>query len=95
MIASGGTPYDPAAGGSDGTNCASPMTDLLGSPEAPIVLAERAELDPELALSITAAVAFGHRRLGGEQGIDVMRLSQDKFSKLDEETKAKLRGDEL
>lgn len=32
---------------------------------------------------------------GGEQGIDVMRLSQDKFSKLDEETKAKLRGDEL
>jgi len=25
----------------------------------------------------------------------VMRLSQDKFSKLDEETKAKLRGDEL
>ena len=64
LIASGGTPYDPAAGGSDGTNCASPMTDLLGSPEAPIVLAERAELDPELALSITAAVAFGHRRLG-------------------------------
>lgn len=32
---------------------------------------------------------------GGEQGIDVMRMSQDKFSKLDEETKAKLRGDEL
>ena len=32
---------------------------------------------------------------GGEQGIDVMLLSQDKFSKLDEETKAKLRGDEL
>ena len=32
---------------------------------------------------------------GGEQGIDVMRLSQDKFAKLDEETKAKLRGDEL
>lgn len=32
---------------------------------------------------------------GGEQGIDVMRLSQEKFSKLDEETKAKLRGDEL
>ena len=32
---------------------------------------------------------------GGEQDIDVMRMSQDKFSKLDEETKAKLRGDEL
>ena len=32
---------------------------------------------------------------GGEQGIDVMRLSQEKFAKLDEETKAKLRGDEL
>ena len=32
---------------------------------------------------------------GGEQGIDVMRMSQDKFSKLDEETKARLRGDEL
>lgn len=32
---------------------------------------------------------------GGELGIDVMRLSQDKFAKLDEETKAKLRGDEL
>lgn len=32
---------------------------------------------------------------GGEQSIDVMRMSQDKFSKLDEETKAKLRGDEL
>lgn len=32
---------------------------------------------------------------GGEQGIDVMRLSQAKFSELDEETKAKLRGDEL
>lgn len=32
---------------------------------------------------------------GGEHGIDVMRLSQDKFAKLDEETKARLRGDEL
>ena len=32
---------------------------------------------------------------GGEHGIDVMRLSQDKFAKLDEETKAKLRGDEI
>lgn len=32
---------------------------------------------------------------GGELGIDVMRLSQDKFAKLDEETKARLRGDEL
>ena len=29
----------------------------------------------------------------GEQGIDIMRLSQDKFSKLDEETKSRLRGD--
>lgn len=32
---------------------------------------------------------------GGELGIDVMRLSQEKFAKLDEETKARLRGDEL
>lgn len=32
---------------------------------------------------------------GGEGGIDVMRLSQDKFAKLDEEALAKLRGDEL
>ena len=32
---------------------------------------------------------------GGDGSIDVMRLSQDKFAKLDEETKAKLRGDEL
>lgn len=32
---------------------------------------------------------------GGDGTIDVMRLSQDKFAKLDEETKAKLRGDEL
>ena len=31
----------------------------------------------------------------GELGIDVMRMSQEKFAKLDEETKAKLRGDEL
>ena len=32
---------------------------------------------------------------GGELGIDVMRMSQEKFAKLDEETKTKLRGDEL
>ena len=33
---------------------------------------------------------------GGKDGdVDVLRLSQDKFAKLDEETKAKLRGDEL
>lgn len=32
---------------------------------------------------------------GGEQGIDIMRLSQDKFAKLDEEALAKLRGDEM
>lgn len=31
----------------------------------------------------------------GELGIDVMRMSQDKFAKLDEETVAKLRGDEI
>ena len=31
----------------------------------------------------------------GESGVDVMRMSQDKFAKLDEETKARLRGDEL
>jgi hypothetical protein len=32
---------------------------------------------------------------GAAVGIDVMRLSQEKFAKLDEETKAKLRGDEV
>lgn len=32
---------------------------------------------------------------GGEAGIDVMNLTQKQFGKLDEETKAKLRGDEL
>jgi len=32
---------------------------------------------------------------GSELGIDIMRMSQEKFAKLDEETKAKLRGDEL
>lgn len=32
---------------------------------------------------------------GGEQGIDIMRLSQDKFAKLDEDALAKLRGDEM
>jgi len=31
----------------------------------------------------------------GTSGIDIMRLSQDKFAKLDEETKARLRGDEM
>lgn len=30
-----------------------------------------------------------------ELGIDIMRMSQDKFAKLDEETMAKLRGDEI
>lgn len=29
------------------------------------------------------------------QAIDIMRMSQDKFAKLDEETKAKLRGDDI
>jgi len=33
--------------------------------------------------------------VAGELGIDIMKLSQDKFSKLDEETKARLRGDDL
>lgn len=31
----------------------------------------------------------------GKHGIDVMKLNQEKFAKLDEETKAALRGDEL
>lgn len=31
----------------------------------------------------------------GEGGVDVMRLSQDKFAKLDADTLAKLRGDEM
>ena len=36
-------------------------------------------------------------RAGGGKGgdVDVLRLSQDKFAKLDEETKAKLRGDTI
>jgi len=33
--------------------------------------------------------------VGNALGIDVMRLTQEKFAKLDEETKSKLRGDEL
>ena len=32
---------------------------------------------------------------GGEHGIDVMRLSQEGFKKLDDETLAKMRGDEM
>ena len=32
---------------------------------------------------------------GGEQGIDIMRLSQEKFAKLDEDALAKLRGDDM
>lgn len=32
---------------------------------------------------------------GGKGDIDIMRLSQDKFAKLDEETLSKLRGDEI
>ena len=32
---------------------------------------------------------------GGKGDVDVMRLSQDKFAKLDEETLSKLRGDEI
>lgn len=32
---------------------------------------------------------------GGDGAIDIMRMSQEKFAKLDEETKSRLRGDEL
>lgn len=32
---------------------------------------------------------------GGKGDVDIMRLSQDKFAKLDEETLSKLRGDEI
>lgn len=39
-------------------------------------------------------VGLDSDKAGGKGGdVDVMRLSQDKFAKLDEETKAKLRGD--
>ena len=40
-------------------------------------------------------VGLGSDKAGGGKGgdVDVLRLSQDKFAKLDEETKAKLRGD--
>ena len=42
-------------------------------------------------------VGLDSDKAGGGKGgdVDVLRLSQDKFAKLDEETKAKLRGDEL
>lgn len=42
-------------------------------------------------------VGLDSDRAGGGKGgdVDVLRLSQDKFAKLDEETKAKLRGDEI
>ena len=45
----------------------------------------------------TAKVGLDSDRAGGggEQGIDIMRLTQDKFAKLDEEALAKLRGDEM
>jgi hypothetical protein len=33
--------------------------------------------------------------VAGELGIDIMKLSQSKFAKLDEETKARLRGDDV
>ena len=40
-------------------------------------------------------VGLDSDKAGGGKGgdVDVLRLSQDKFAKLDEETKAKLRGD--
>lgn len=42
-------------------------------------------------------VGLDSDKAGGGKGgdVDVLRLSQDKFAKLDEETKAKLRGDEV
>ena len=42
-------------------------------------------------------VGLDSDKAGGGKGgdVDVLRLSQDKFAKLDEETKAKLRGDEI
>lgn len=41
-------------------------------------------------------VGLDSDKAGGKGGdVDVLRLSQDKFAKLDEETKAKLRGDEI
>ena len=45
----------------------------------------------------TTKVGLNSDRAGqqGDQSVDVMRLSQDKFAKLDEATLAKLRGDEV
>ena len=42
-------------------------------------------------------VGLDSDKAGGGKGgdVDVLRLSQDKFAKLDEETKAKLRGDTI
>lgn len=84
---------------------------VLGAPPekkvgeaASLLAAERAKKAREKAAEAinkqppnTAKVGLDSDKAGkgGELGIDVMRLSQDKFSKLDEETKAKLRGDEL
>jgi hypothetical protein len=43
----------------------------------------------------TSGVGLDSDKAGkmSEMGIDVMRMSQDKFAKLDDETKARLRGD--
>jgi DNA repair exonuclease SbcCD ATPase subunit len=45
----------------------------------------------------TAKVGLDSDKAGaaGEMGVDVMRLTQEKFAKLDEEALAKLRGDEV
>ena len=44
----------------------------------------------------SAKVGLDSDKAGGKGGdVDVLRLSQDKFAKLDEETKAKLRGDSI
>lgn len=45
----------------------------------------------------TSGVGLDSDKAGktSEMGVDVMRMSQDKFAKLDDETKARLRGDTL
>ncbi len=47
--------------------------------------------------SSTTRVGVDSDKLGAKNdtGIDIMRMSQEKFAKIDEETKARLRGDEL
>ncbi len=84
---------------------------VMGSPDeqkttdaARVLAEERARKAREKAADAnnkqppsTAKVGLDTDKAGkpGTSGVDVMRMSQEKFAKLDDETKAKLRGDEL